>query len=48
MEEKPTKQMEEDMIWITYKDDDGQLKSAPLEIFQEIAKSRGWKSKPLE
>lgn len=51
MEKKPqkqTKQTAKDTVWVTYKDDNGQIKSAPLEIFQEIAKKRGWKTQPTD
>ncbi|MDD3397370.1 MAG: hypothetical protein PHR96_02380 [Clostridia bacterium] len=37
-----------DVIWITYIDDDGQVKSVPLKSFQRIAKKRGWKPNKLE
>ena len=47
MDKKWNKQ-EQQTIWITYKNDDGELKSAPLETFQKIAQKRNWKPKKQE
>lgn len=46
MEQKTENEQQE--IWITYKDDDGQLKSAPLEVFEQIAQKKGWKKSTNE
>lgn len=32
----------EDIIWVTYKDDDGSVKSAPHYVFDQIAQKKGW------
>lgn len=34
-----------DITWITYKDDDGRIKSAPIEEFKRIAEKKGWQNR---
>ncbi len=46
MQNKENERNEEE-IWVTYKDETGKVKSAPLEIFKKIAKESGWEPKPL-
>ena len=41
--QKQDTQSTKETIWITYRDNDGKVKSAPLESFQQIAKKRNWK-----
>lgn len=32
----------EDIIWVTYKSQDGSIKSAPLDVFKNLPKSCFW------
>lgn len=35
---------EQKTTWVTFKDDDGCINSAPIEVFNKVAKRKNWKS----